>query len=158
MKRLITIAVMAIASQAIVVFAGEPMVSSKQVIAPPPPPVSYFRGNEFVLGAFATYVTGTNGGGSKQTVIDDGTTFTISSNGCPDGWGGGLDFTYFFLWKYAGVRVQGAGVSLSTGTVTVTDSNGFRSRSGSGDSAAGVITGDFVLVYPSYWNLWRGGL
>jgi hypothetical protein len=56
MKRLIALAVMAIASQARAVFAGEPMVSSKQVIAPP---VSYFRGNEFDLGAFATYVTGT---------------------------------------------------------------------------------------------------
>ena len=49
----------AIASQAAAIFAGEPMVSSKQVIAPPPaPPVSYFRGNEFDLGAFATCVTG----------------------------------------------------------------------------------------------------
>jgi hypothetical protein len=47
MKRLIALAVMAITSQAAAVFAGEPMVSSKQVIAPPPaPPVSFFRGNE----------------------------------------------------------------------------------------------------------------
>jgi hypothetical protein len=130
------------------------MVSSKQVIAPPPaPPVSFFRGTEFVIGAFATYVTGTNGGGTRQTVFDDGTTFTLSSSGSPNGWGGGMDFTYFFPWKYAGVRVQGAGVELTTGTVTVTDSNGFRSRSGSGSAAAGVVTGDFVMRLPldDFW-------
>jgi hypothetical protein len=146
--------VIAFASQIVVSFAGEPMVSSKQVIAPPPPaPVSYFRGNEFDLGAFATYVTGTSGGGTRQTVFDDGTTFTLSSSGSPNGWGGGMDFTYFFPWKYAGVRVQGAGVELSTGTVTVTDSNGFRSRSGSGNAAAGVVTGDFVMRLPldDFW-------
>src|ERR1700719_1436527 len=108
MKRLITLAVMAIASQAVTAFAG-PEAPSKAVVAPPPPPpVSFFRGNEFDIGAFATYVTGTNGGGTRQTVFDDGTTFTLSSNGSPDGWGGGMDFTYWFPWKYAGVRVQGA--------------------------------------------------
>jgi hypothetical protein len=156
MKRLFTLAIMAVASQAAVVFAGEPMVSSKQVIVPPPaPPVSYFRGNEFVLGAFATYVTATNGGGTRtrQTRFDDGTTFTLSSNGSTSGWGGGLDFTYYFPWKYAGVRVQGAGVALDTGDITVTGSNGFRSRSGSGSTAAGVVTGDFVMRLPldDFW-------
>ena len=131
------------------------MVSSKQVIAPPPaPPVSYFRGNEFVIGAFATYVTGTNGGGSRtRQTVDDGTTLTLSSSGSPDGWGGGMDFTYYFPWKYAGVRIQGAGMELSTGTVTVTGSNGFRSRSGSGNAAAGVVTGDFIMRLPldDFW-------
>jgi len=34
MKRLMTFAVLAVASQAAAIFAGEPMVSSKQVIAP----------------------------------------------------------------------------------------------------------------------------
>ena len=63
MKKVIVLTVLAVASQAVAVFAGEPVVSSKQVIAPPPPPpVSYFRGNEFDIGAFGTYVTGTNGG------------------------------------------------------------------------------------------------
>src|ERR1700722_14622085 len=139
MKKLTALAVLTLASQAAAIFAGEPMVSSKQVIAPPPaPPVSYFRGNEFVIGAFATYVTGTNGGGSRtREIADDGTTFTLSSSGSPNGWGGGMDFTYYFPWKYAGVRIQGAGMELSTGTVTVTGSNGFRSRSGSGNAAAG---------------------
>ena len=29
------------------------------------------------------------------------------------GWGGGMDFTYWFPWKYAGVRFQGAGLDIS---------------------------------------------
>jgi hypothetical protein len=74
MKNLMALAVLTLASQAVFTFAGEPMVSSKQVIAPPPPaPVSFFRGNEFVIGAFATYVTGTNGGGTRtRETADDG--------------------------------------------------------------------------------------
>jgi hypothetical protein len=155
MKKLTALAVLTLASQAVVIFAGEPMVSSKHVIAPPPaPPVSYFRGNEFDIGAFATYVTGTNGGGSRtRQTADDGTTFTLSSSGSPHGWGGGMDFTYYFPWKYAGVRIQGAGMELSTGNVTVTGSNGFRSRSGSGNAAVGVVTGDFIMRLPldDFW-------
>jgi hypothetical protein len=118
MKRVLALAVVALASQATISFAGGPEVSSKQVITPAPPPASFFRGNEFDVGAFATYVTGTNGGGTRQTAFEDGNTFTLSSSGSPDGWGGGMDFTYFFPWKYAGVRFQGAGVELNTGTLT----------------------------------------
>jgi hypothetical protein len=153
MKRLFSAVIIAVASQAAAVFAGEPVVSSKQVIEPPAPPVSYFRGNEFVLGAFATYVTGTNGGGSRHTTLDDGTIFTLSSSGSPNGWGGGLDFTYYLPWKYAGFRIQGAGVAVDTGDITVTGSNGFRSRSGSGTTAAGVVTGDFIIRLPldDFW-------
>jgi hypothetical protein len=56
MKKIITLTVLAIASQAVAVFAGEPVVSSKQVIAPPPPPPpEYFRANEFDIGVFGTY-------------------------------------------------------------------------------------------------------
>jgi hypothetical protein len=64
-----------------------------------------------------------------------------------------MDFTYYFPWKYAGVRIQGAGMELSTGSVTVTGSNGFRSRSGSGNAAAGVVTGDFIMRLPldDFW-------
>jgi hypothetical protein len=120
MKKIIVLTVLAIASQAVVTFAGEPLVSSEQVIAPPPP-TSFFRPNEFVIGAFATYVTGTNGGGSRTTRTFDDETFTLSSSRSPHGWGGGMDFTYFFPWKYAGVRFQGAGVALTSGNVTVTD-------------------------------------
>jgi hypothetical protein len=155
MKKIIVLTVLAIASQAIAVFAGEPMVSSKQVVAPPPPaPVSYFRGNEFDIGAFATYVTGTNGGGTvtRRTFVDD-ETVTLSSSGSPHGWGGGMDFTYFLPWKYAGFRFQGAGLDLSTQTVTRTTSTGLRERSGSGSAAAGVISGDFILRLPldDFW-------
>ena len=31
------------------------------------------------------------------------------------GWGGGMDFTYWFPWKYAGFRFQGAGASIRGG-------------------------------------------
>jgi len=75
------------------------------------------------FGAFATYVTGTNGGSRTTRTFDD-ETLTFSSSGSPHGWGGGMDFTYFFPWKYAGARFQGAGVELSTQTVTVTTSTG----------------------------------
>src|SRR6266481_9662321 len=63
MKRLIALTVLALASQAVAIFAGEPVVSSKQVIAPPPlPPPEFFRPNEFDIGAFGTYATGVGSG------------------------------------------------------------------------------------------------
>ena len=89
MKRAIVLTVVAALSQAIAAFAG-PEVSSKQVVAPPPPPPpEFFRPNEFDIGAFATWAkfTGSN-----------------LPNGGLHGWGGGMDFTYWFPWKYAGVR------------------------------------------------------
>ena len=96
MKRL-ALAIVALGSQTVVSFAGPP--PSKEVVAPPPPPVSYFRGNEFDIGIFATYVTGTNGGGTRSTTFANGDVVTLSSSGSPDGWGGGMDFTYFLPWK-----------------------------------------------------------
>jgi len=68
-----------------------------------------------------------------------------------------MDFSYWFPWKYAGVRFQGAGVSLSTGTFTVTESfQGTRiaSRSGSASTAAGIITADLLLRLPldDFWS------
>ena len=33
------------------------------------------------------------------------------------GWGGGIDLTYWFPWKYAGVRFQGAGLNITSGKV-----------------------------------------
>jgi hypothetical protein len=112
MKRLIALAVLALASQAVVTFAGEPAVSSKEVVAPPPPPppVSFFRGNEFDIGAFGTYVTGTNGGGTRtrQTVFDDDTSFTLSSSGSPHGWVEAwiLLITYLGNMSVSGSRVR----------------------------------------------------
>src|SRR5580693_9534256 len=96
MKRLLALAVVIFASQAIASFAGEPVVSSKQVIAPPPPPPEFFRPNEFDIGAFGTYATGVGSGAADL-----------------HGWGGGIDLTYWFPWKYAGVRFQGAGLDIS---------------------------------------------
>src|SRR5215469_12892545 len=154
MKRLTSLTVLALISQATISFAGPP--EPKQVIpTPAPPPESYFRGNEFDIGAFATYVTGTNGGGTRtrETAFDDGTTFTLSSSGSPSGWGGGMDFTYFLPWKYLGFRFQGAGVELNAQTLTVTSSNGFSRSTSSASAAAGVLTGDVVLRLPldDYW-------
>jgi hypothetical protein len=142
MKKLIALAVVAIASQA-ATFAGEPVSSSKQVIAPPPPPPpEYFRPNEFDIGAFATYATGVGSNGGKLHA-----------------WGGGMDFSYWFPWKYAGVRFQGAGVSIRGGggsrSVTIVD--GFTApvtvTGGGGSVAAGILTGDFLLRLPldDFW-------
>src|SRR6201987_485893 len=154
MKNVVALAVVALASQAVTCFAGGPEVPSKEVITPAPPPESFFRGNEFDIGAFATYVTGTNGGGSRRSTFDDGTTWTLSSSGSPNGWGGGMDFTYFLPWKYLGFRFQGAGVELNAQTLSVTSSKGFSRSNSSASAAAGVLTGDVVLRLPldDYWR------
>jgi hypothetical protein len=154
MKRL-ALTIVALGSQAVVSFAGPP--PSKEVISPaPPPPVSYFRPNEFDIGAFGTYVTGT-GENPTGTRVRDNFTTTVSGDTTVTGWGGGMDFSYFFPWKYAGVRFQGAGVSVSTGDFTVTTTNSFngvtRSRTGSVSTAAGIITAQIILRLPldDYW-------
>ena len=157
MKKSAALAVVTLALQAGVSFAGPP--PSKEVVAPPPPPpVSYFRPNEFDIGIFGTYVTGTGGGVTRSTTFADGSVVTIESRGSPYGWGGGMDFTYFFAWKYLGIRFQGAGVDLDTRTVTGSitgPNNSFRfSRSTSNNtSAAGIISGDVILRLPldDFW-------
>jgi hypothetical protein len=144
MKRLIALAVVAILSQAATLFAGEPMVSSKQVIAPPPAPPEFFRANEMDLGLFGTYATGVGSG---------------ENAGKLHAWGGGIDFTYWFGWKYAGMRFQGAGASISGGGGSRTKEvivPGFAPVSvtgGGGSVAAGVMTGDFLLRLPldDFW-------
>jgi hypothetical protein len=145
MKRLVALAVVIFASQAAATFAGEPISSSKQVIAPapPPPPPEFFRPNEFDIGAFATYATGVGSGDAGKL----------------HAWGGGMDFSYWFPWKYAGVRFQGAGVSIrgGGGSRTVTFIDGFREpvsvTGGGGSVAAGILTGDFLLRLPldGFW-------
>src|ERR1700755_3528130 len=63
MKKSIALAVVIFVSRAIATFAGEPISSSKEVISPapaPPPPPEYFRPNEFDIGAFGTYATGSD--------------------------------------------------------------------------------------------------
>jgi hypothetical protein len=145
MKKIVALTIVAIASQAVAVFAGEPMVSSKQVIAPPPapPPPEYFRPNELDIGAFGTFAQGVGSGGHHL-----------------HGWGGGMDFTYWFPWKYAGIRFQGAGLSVSGGggprsrVVTFPDGETATVSGGGGSVAAGVVTGDFMLRLPldDYWS------
>ena len=156
MKRLTALTVLALASQATVCFAGPP--PSKEVVAPPlPPPVSFFRGNDFDIGIFGTYVTGTNGGLTRATNFADGDVATLSSGGSPHGWGGGMDFTYYLPWKWVGFRFQGAGVELSSSTLTGTitgPNDSFRfSRSRSFSAGAGILTGDIVLRLPldDFW-------
>jgi hypothetical protein len=142
MKKIVVLTIIGIVSQTIVAFAGPP--EPKQVIAPaPPPPPEYFRPNEFDIGAFATYATGVGG----------------ENAGKLHAWGGGMDFTYWFPWKYAGVRFQGAGVSIRGGggsrTVTLVDrfTEPVTVTGGGGSVAAGIITGDLMLRLPldDFW-------
>lgn len=84
---------MALTLPTVSTFAGEPVTSSKQVVAPapPPPPASYFRANEFSLGLFGTY----------------GWTYDRNRRAIGDHyWGGGVDGQYFFL-QYLGVAIEG---------------------------------------------------
>jgi hypothetical protein len=91
MKRLIALAIVIFASQAVTTFGGEPVGSSTQVTRPS----SFFRPNEFDTGAFGTFVTGLGSG----------------ANAGKHALGGGLDSTYWSPWKYAGVRFQGTGAT-----------------------------------------------
>jgi hypothetical protein len=161
--RKVALTVVTLVSQAVVSFAGPP--PPKEVVPmPPPPPQSYFRPNEFDIGVFASYFTGTsnNPTGTRNRFVDvpgfptQTFTTTLSGDSTFTGWGGGMDFSYYFPWKYAGVRFQGAGYSLSTGNFTVTESlNGVReiSRSGSVSTSAGIITADLILRLPldDFW-------
>ena len=122
MRKLIALAVVAIASQVVSASAGEAVASSKEVVAPsPPPPLSYFRSNEFSLGLFASY----------------GWTYNNNRAGIGDhAWGGGIDGQYFPL-QYLGVALEGdffneipgdffgstvtANVILANGAVTIVD-------------------------------------
>jgi hypothetical protein len=118
MKKALALAVIAILSPAMDAVAGEPVVPSKEVVAPsPPPPSSYFRANELDLGAFATYATSFGNQSNFKGIGDHA-------------WGGGAEVSYFpLLW--AGFRVQGAVVNLIPG-----------------DNTAGIVRGDFLARYP----------
>ena len=147
MKKLIALAVLTLASQAVPALAG-PEEPSKQVIAPPapPPPESFFRPNEFDIGAFGSYAQGV---GSSE------------SGGRLHGWGGGMDFTYWFGWKYLGARFQGEGYNVTTNngqqTKEVTLIPGFTPTrtvtAGGGSAAAGIINADLLLRLPldDFW-------
>ncbi|HSZ78702.1 MAG TPA: outer membrane beta-barrel protein [Chthoniobacterales bacterium] len=92
MKKIIALALVAIASQVLPATAGEPVASSKEVVTPPPPPpISYFRSNEFSLGLFGSYGVSFN---NNVRAIGD------------HAWGGGVDGEYFPL-QYLGLAVEG---------------------------------------------------
>src|SRR5258707_14052591 len=99
MKKLAALAVVSLASQAVVGFAGEPVVPSKQVITPNPPPPEYFRPNEWDIGAFGTYPSGT-GDNPTGTRVRDGFSTSLSGETTFSGWGGGLDFTDYSPCTY----------------------------------------------------------
>ena len=103
MKKSAALVVVTLALQEVVSFAGPPQ--SKEVVAPPPPPpVSYFRPDEFDIGAFGT--CGTNFGSQDN------------HRGIGDhAWDGGVDVAYF-PWLYAGFRIQGFVVDLIPGDNT----------------------------------------
>jgi hypothetical protein len=88
MKRLIALAVVTLASQALVTFAGEPVGSSNQADASS----KFFRPNEFDVGAFGTYAIGVDSGAHAGNL---------------HAWGGGQDVSYWSRWKYGGFRLQG---------------------------------------------------
>jgi hypothetical protein len=141
MKKIIVLAVILTLSKATATFAGP---EEKAVVPPPPPPPpeSFFRPNEFDIGAFGTFAQGVGSGGPHL-----------------HGWGGGMDFSYWFPWKYAGVRFQGTGASVSGGggprsrTLTFPDGETATVSGGGGSVAAGVIHSDFTLRLPldDYW-------
>ena len=92
MKKLIALAIVAIASQVVSASAGEAVASSKEVAAPPPAlPTSYFRSNEFSLGLFGSYGASFN---DNSRAIGNHT------------WGGGIDGEYFPL-QYVGFGIDG---------------------------------------------------
>ncbi len=92
MKKLIALAAVALATHLVSASAGEAVASSKEVAAPPPPlPTSYFRSNEFSLGAFGSYGVGFFD--NKRAIGDHS-------------WGGGVDAQYFPL-LYLGMAVEG---------------------------------------------------
>jgi hypothetical protein len=92
MKKIIALAVVAIALPLVSASAGEAVASSKEVVTPPPPPpTSYFRSNEFSLGLFGSY----------------GWTYNNNNRGIGNhAWGGGIDGQYFPL-QYLGFAVEG---------------------------------------------------
>jgi len=92
MKKLIALAIVAIASHVVSASAGEAVASSKEIVAPPPPPpTSYFRSNEFSVGLFGSYGAAFNNN-----------TRAIGNHA----WGGGVDGQYFPL-QYVGVAIEG---------------------------------------------------
>jgi hypothetical protein len=92
MKRILALTLVTLTFQAVSSLAGETMASSKEIVAPaPPPPSSYYRANEWSLGAFGTYDASF---GNRRAIGDHA-------------WGGGLALDYF-PWLYIGFGLEGS--------------------------------------------------
>src|ERR1700730_3871468 len=118
MKKLIALAIVAIASQVVSASAGEAVASSKEVAAPAPPPAlptSYFRSNEWSLGLFGSYGASFN---DNSRAIGNHT------------WGGGIDGEYFPL-QYDGFGIDGDFFNEVQG-----------------DVFGATVTGNVILRYP----------
>ena len=107
MKKIIALAVVGFTSQAITGFAGEPIVSSKEVVPPPAPIQELYRANEWQLDLFGAYAPA---GGKGDRFLGD------------HAWGGGADLNYFFT-KYFGLGLEGE-VLDGTGPVHSGDVSG----------------------------------
>src|SRR5260370_15686672 len=102
MKKIHALAVVGLMSQAITGFAGEPAISSKEVVAPPAPIQELYRANEWQLDLFGAYAPA---GGEGNRVLRD------------PAWGGGADvhyfFTKYFCLSFEGVRLDRTGPGSS---------------------------------------------
>src|ERR1700736_375245 len=86
MKKIIALAIVALASPAMSSFAGEPVASSKNVIVPPPAPVEdLYRAHEFQVDLFGAYAPS---GPDAGKYLGD------------HGWGGGAAVNYFFTRNF----------------------------------------------------------
>jgi hypothetical protein len=92
MKKLIALAIVALASPALSSFAGEPIASSKNVIVPPPAPVEdLYRAHEIQVDLFGAYAPSASDAGRY---LGD------------HGWGGGGAVNYFFTRNF-GIGLEG---------------------------------------------------
>jgi len=106
MDKVIVSAIVAAFVQTSAVFAGEPVTSNKEVVPPAaPPPTSFFRANEFDVGAFAHLFKGF--GDNFGSVGEHG-------------WAAAENLSYF-PWLYAGFRLQGSVMNTIPGDNTAGD-------------------------------------
>jgi hypothetical protein len=91
MKKILALAVVSFTSQAVTGFAGEPVVPSKEVVAPPAPIQELYRANEWQVDIFGAYAPAGR----------DGSRFLGDH-----AWGGGAGVNYFFT-KYFGLGLEG---------------------------------------------------
>jgi hypothetical protein len=99
MKKIATLSAVLFLFRFSTLFAGEPIESSKAVVAPqaPPPPESLYRNHEWQVDLFGTYATEFGG----------------NTNAVPDhAWGGGAAINYFFT-RHLGLGIEGQAMHLA---------------------------------------------